>query len=355
MAQVIGQLRRILPEEHYVAAARVVVSSSLAVRADERLLVVYEDGFDDFAAAILMATDEVRGEVDAIKVGVPLIPNIIEKLERRLAKCDVSVLIANLSFPREVRKVLIPGAESDRRHAHMLGVTDAIIRQSLRSDYVAVQELGQELVRMLEATYEIKVESPAGTDLRVRREPTGRWFNQGGLQYGPGWTNLPAGEVVTTPRTVDGTFVSDGGIWLTDGTVLDRAVARRLKLYFKDGFLTDVEGPENSRARLLADVDAHEEGRRVGQIVFGTNVDVVSPIGQHAQDVKLPGFHLVLGYSAPEQTGATWNGAGMVTVLQRQESVWLDARNVIERGRYVTRLRSSTFPPPQDPGSLKGE
>ena len=72
---------------------------------------------------------------------------------------------------------------------------------------------------------------------------------------------------------------------------------------------------------------------------------MLAPIGQHAQDVKLPGFHLVLGYSAPEQTGATWNGEGMVTVLQRQESVWLDARNVIERGRHVTGRRSSTFPP----------
>ncbi len=344
MAQVIGRLRRILPEDHCVAAARVVIQDSLAVRDGERVLVVFEDGFDELAAALLMATDQVQAEVDAIKVGVPLIPNIVAKLERRLARCDVSVLIASLAFPRDVRQVLIPGPDTERRHAHMLGVTDAIIRQSLRSDYLAVHELGQDLVQQLNTAYEIKVESPSGTDLRVRREPTARWYNQGGLQFGPGWTNLPAGEVVTTPCSVEGAFVSDGGIWLSDGSVLDRAEARRLVLRFEGGRLVGVEGAVGARDRLLRDVDSHAEGRRVGQIVFGTNVGVLAPIGQHAQDVKLPGFHLVLGYTAPEQTGASWNGEGMVTVLQRQESVWLGARQVIERGRYVTRRRPSAFP-----------
>jgi len=344
MAQVLGQLRRILPAEHVVAAGRAVIADCLAVREGERVLVVYEDGYDDLAAAIVMAVDEARGDVDAVKVGVPVIPNIIEKLERRLSKCEVSVMLASFTFPRNVRTVLTQSAIGQRRHAHMLGVSDAVIRQSLRADYHAVHDIGNQLIRLLETTYEVKVESPGGTDLRTRRDPGCRWYNQDGLQHEPGWTNLPAGEVVTSPISVDGTFVCDGGVWLSDGLVIDRADARKLVLRFDRGLLTRVDGPEEARAQLLRDVDSHSHGRRVGQIAFGTNVGVLAPIGQHSQDVKLPGFHLVLGYSAPEVTSANWNGDGMVTVLQRQEDVWLDARHVIQRGRYVTALRPSTFP-----------
>ncbi|MCB9594165.1 MAG: aminopeptidase [Sandaracinaceae bacterium] len=346
MAQVLGQLRRILPNEHEIAAGRAVLHDCLGAREGEQVLVVYEDGYDDFAAALVMAADEVRAEVDAVKVGVPLIPNIVEKLERRLEKTDVSVLVSSYAFPRDVRTVLTAHRIDARRHAHMLGVTEAILKQSLRADYQAVHELGEQLARVLESTYEIKVESPAGTDLRVRRDPSCRWHNQSGLQREPGWTNLPAGEVATTPLAVDGVFVCDGGIWLTDGAIIDRAESRKLVLRFEHGALVDAEGPDAVRAQLLADVDAHALGRRVGQVAFGTNVGVLAPIGQHAQDVKLPGVHLVLGYSAPDATGASWNGEGMVTVLQRQESVWLDARQIIQRGRFVSSLRPSQFPPP---------
>lgn len=344
MAQVLGQLRRILPDEPEIAAGRAVLHDCLAAREGERVLVVYEDGHDDFAAALVMAADEVRADVDAVKVGVPIVPNLVEKLRQRLDACEVSVLVSSVSFPREVRVVLTNHHLERRRHAHMLGVSEQVIRQSLRSDYRAVHALGVDLVRLLESTYEIKVESPGGTDLRARRDPGCRWFNQGGLQHGPGWTNLPAGEVATTPITVDGTFVCDGGIWLTDGAVIDRADARRIALRFEQGILVDVDAPEPIRAQILADVDSHEEGRRVGQVSFGTNVGVLAPIGQHAQDVKLPGVHLVLGYSAPDATGARWNGTGMVTLLQRQESVWLDARQIIARGRYVSSLRPSMLP-----------
>lgn len=344
MAQVLGQLRRILPQEHEIAAGRAVLHDCLAAKEGERVLVVFEDGHEDFAAALVMAADDVRADVDAVKVGVPLLPNLVEKLEKRLDACEVSVLVSSVSFPRDVRVVLTQHGIERRRHAHMLGVSDPILRQSLRADYRAVHELGERLVRVLESTYEIKVESPAGTDLRARRDLGCRWYNQGGLQHEPGWTNLPAGEVVTTPLTVDGVFVCDGGVWLTDGGTIDRLEARKVTLRFEHGSLVDVEGPEAARAAILADADGHAEGRRVGQIAFGTNVGVLAPIGQHAQDVKLPGVHLVLGYSAPDATGASWNGGGMVTVLQRQESVWLDARQVIAKGRYTTTFRPSSFP-----------
>lgn len=338
MAQVIGRLREIVPEEAYVAAGRAVIRDCLAVRQGERVLIIYEVGFEDLGAALTMAVDEVEGEVDAIAIGDPVPPMVVERVQERLESCEASVLVASFTFPREVRTPIVENT-TRRRHVHMLGIDDSVIRQSLRADYVAVNRLGEDLIRILDGGREIRIESVQGTDLRARRDPKCRWHNQGGLQHTPGWTNLPAGEVVTCPSTVDGRFVPDGGLWLTDGTLIDRSVARRLTLTFEAGVLVGVEGPESPRAVLEAHVDSRREGRRVGQLSFGTNIGVLAPIGNPAQDAKLPGFHLVLGYSAPDVTGASWNGEAMVTALQRQESVWVDKREVIRRGRYVRTLR----------------
>ena len=310
------------------------------MREGEQVLVVYEVGFEDFAAALTMASDELRAEVDAVAIGTPVPARVIEKVEERLVRCDVSVLIASVTFPREVRTPLVQNT-ARRRHAHMLGVTDALIRQSLRADYKIVNRLGEDLVRFLEGKAEIRVKSERGTDLTARPDPACRWYNQGGLQHTPGWTNLPAGEVVTSPLTVQGRFVPDGGIWLTDGTLIDRVDARRLILGFEDGYLVSVQGPDGPRDLLQEHVDSRREGRRVGQLSFGTNVGVLTPIGNPAQDAKLPGFHLVLGYSAPDVTGASWNGDAMVTLLERQESVWVDESEVIQKGKYTRVLRSA--------------
>lgn len=333
--EVLSELRARLPADHFLVAGEQITHGALGVQPGERLLVVYEIGFENLASAVVRAADAGLADVDAIALAEPLGPVIVDRLVRRTATCDVSVFIADFSFPREVRTVLTQVAGTDRRHAHMLGVSDAVVRQSLRADYHAVHALGERLISLLRRGGIVQVATPSGTDLQITSDPRCRWYNQGGLQHSPGWTNLPAGEVVTCPESVDGTFVPDGGVVLTDGTIIERVDARRLALRFEGGRLMEVEGPASARDALLQHVDSRENARRVGQLSFGTNIDVLTPIGNPGQDVKQPGVHLVLGYSAPDVTGARWNGKAMVQLLQRQEKVSVDGQLVIDRGRYV--------------------
>lgn len=169
----------------------------------------------------------------------------------------------------------------------------------------------------------------------VQTDPANRWHNEHGMLDGPGWTNLPAGEVITSPASVDGVFVPDGGAWLTDGSGLDRSTTHRLRLRFSSGRLVDADGPGDTVQALLSHLDSGRDARRVGQVSFGTNTGVVAPIGLSCQDVKLRGCHLILGYSAPELTHASWNGDRLVQLLQRRASVWIDGVQVLASGRYV--------------------
>lgn len=340
MPEVVSRLRRLQPDEAYVQAASRVVGDCLAVKPGERLLVVYQqrEPFEELAAALMMAADEAEAELDAVGLTQDSTSErVIAKLETRCDQADASAMLAGYEFSRDVRRV-VASPKGDRRHVHMLGLTDAVIRQSLRIDYRDVHALGERLRAKLKPESEIRVDTPAGTSLTVKADPSARWVNAGGLQHGPGWTNLPAGELTTTPSMVDGVFVPDGGLRLSDGTMMDRAQLRRLQLTFMGGRLTSIEGPDNLVEQLSTHLDSGREGRRVGQIIFGTNVGVIAPIGVACQDGKLPGLHLVLSYTAPEVTGARWNGELLVQLLGRQSTVTIDGRTIMERGRYVAGL-----------------
>ena len=57
-------------------------------------------------------------------------------------------------------------------------------------------------------------------------------------------------------------------------------------------------------------------------------------IGILLQDEKVPGVHLAFGDPYGSQTGAAWKSRTHIDVLTRDCDVWIDALQVISRGRY---------------------
>ena len=56
----------------------------------------------------------------------------------------------------------------------------------------------------------LTVRTAAGTDFTATFDPELAWVKTSGLINPRYWSNLPAGEVFTTPASVDGRFVCDG-------------------------------------------------------------------------------------------------------------------------------------------------
>lgn len=326
-----GSVRVSSPSDVDVAA-RLTVTECLRVAAGETLVVVYERALAELGNAVATAGRRAGATVEMIELrGQPI---DVDRIAPALARCDASAFLATYGADIAVRRAMV-SVQGRRRHAHMIGLTDAVIRQSLAVDPREMAALGRRLVALMRPSSTIRVTSPAGTSLVVETEPASRWHNEHGILEGPGWTNLPAGEVITSPANVEGVFVPDGGVWMTDGSELDRVAAQRLELRFARGRLVAAEGADEAARTLLDHLDSGQDGRRVGQVSFGTNTGVVAPIGVSCQDVKLRGFHVILGYSAPELTGASWNGTRLVQLLQRRASVWVDGTQVLANGRYV--------------------
>jgi leucyl aminopeptidase (aminopeptidase T) len=222
------------------------------------------------------------------------------------------------------------------RYAHMIGVTPRIMREGMRADYHQVDRLSQRLCERMNSARGLTVRTPAGTNFSASFDPALAWVKTSGLINPRYWSNLPAGEVFTTPLSVDGTFVCDGtaGDYFNGkyGT-LERTP---LVLEITGGRLTSARCP---RADLEADfwrychTDANSD--RVGELAFGTNLGVREMIGILLQDEKVPGVHLAFGDPYGSQTHANWQSRTHVDVLTRACDVWIDDEQVIAGGQYL--------------------
>jgi aminopeptidase len=221
------------------------------------------------------------------------------------------------------------------RYAHMIGVTPEIMQQGMRTDYRKVDELSDRLrERMLHAEI-LTVKTEAGTSFRAHFNRQLDWVKTSGLISPRYWSNLPAGEVFTTPETVDGTFVCDA----TAGDYFNGKYGDLQKtplvLKIEGGRLVHAQCPRKDLEEEFWNYcHTDENSDRVGELAFGTNLGLSQMIGILLQDEKFPGVHIAFGDPYGSQTHANWKSRTHVDVLTRNCDVWIDQDRVIEKGRY---------------------
>jgi len=222
------------------------------------------------------------------------------------------------------------------RYAHMVGVTPEIMRQGMRADYVQVDRLSTQLCERMEHATALTVRTANGTDLRATFDRSLAWVKTSGLINPRYWSNLPAGEVFTTPGSVDGTFVCDGTAGDYFNAKYGSLERTPLVLEIRGGRLVSVQC---DRADLQRDFWSYchtdENSDRVGELAFGTNLGLREMIGILLQDEKVPGVHLAFGDPYGSQTHANWKSRTHVDVLTRHCDVWIDDEQVISDGAYL--------------------
>ena len=221
------------------------------------------------------------------------------------------------------------------RYAHMVGVTPRIMREGMRTDYRQVDRLSQQLCERMPEARSLRVRTDGGTSFTATFKPGLAWVKTSGLINPRYWSNLPAGEVFTTPGSVDGTFVCDGtagDYFNAKYGILDRTP---LFLEIRGGRLVSARC---DRADLERDFWTYchtdENSDRVGELAFGTNLGLRDMIGVMLQDEKVPGVHIAFGDPYGSQTHADWKSKTHVDVLTRGCDVWIDDEQVIARGQY---------------------
>jgi aminopeptidase len=320
--------------------AKNAVEVCLSVRAGEKVVVIADEVSRSVAASLEQALEEQGARFTGLLLedfGPRPMTGAPEPVLDALEKTDVGVLCMTPQ-PGELgaRMAIVRVVERRQiRYAHMVGVTPEIMQQGMRADYHRVDELSDRLRERMQRAETLTVKTDAGTSFSAHFDRHLDWVKTSGLISPRYWSNLPAGEVFTTPATVDGTFVCDATAGDYFNGKYGDLQATPLVMEIQDGRLTGVECPRKDlEEEFWKYCHTDENSDRVGELAFGTNLGLSRMIGILLQDEKFPGVHIAFGDPYGSQTHANWKSRTHVDVLTRDCDVWIDNDQVIEKGRY---------------------
>jgi len=329
------------PPADLAPGARNAVETCLSISPADRVALIADDASRDVAASLAEAIAAAGATCDAVMIervterpmrSAPR--EVLEALER----ADAGLLCVQ---PREgelaARMAIVSLVERRAiRYAHMIGVTPDIMRQGMRADYRLVDALSQRLCERMHHASTLRVETHAGTAFSASFDPALAWVKTSGLINTRYWSNLPAGEVFTTPASVDGRFVCNGTAGDYFGPKYGDLQTTPLTLELRGGRLVSATSDHAALEReFWAYCHTDECSDRVGELACGTNIAHESMIGVLLQDEKIPGVHLAFGDPYGSQTGANWKSRTHIDVLTRDCDVWIDDEQVIAGGKYL--------------------
>jgi len=264
------------------------------------------------------------------------------ELDRALAAAQVSFYIAT-GKPGELHSFRMPMVkkvdEYGLRHAHMPNFIEAMMSTGMASDYAEIQRISRQVHDIVHRAREIRVTTPAGTDLTARFDPKYRWIiSDGDIRPGH-WSNLPDGEVFTAPVDAEGKVVIDGCLGdffnAKYGDLSGHPLEYRLEggRCVKGSVRCANEGLKREFETYTFDTD--ENSNRLGEFAIGTNIGLTELIGNLLQDEKFPGVHMALGNPYPEKTGAGWDSKAHNDGIMRDPTVIVDGRTIMTDGKFA--------------------
>lgn len=327
--------------ERLFQAALSVVDGALAVVPGEHVVVVVDAASRDFGRALEKAIAFFHATSETFVLedfGERPHDDLHEKLREAVDRADASVM--NIAFhPGEfpMRAEFVDlAAYGKLRHAHMVGVSRASLLAGLIAEPASIARLSRALRVRILPTSTVHVFSAAGTDLTVRFERWCKWYETSGVIQPGTKANLPAGELVTCPASVDGVYVADGSLADASGGLTRDLASGPVRLQFEGARIRDAQADDDAlAARILAHVCRTENLDRVGLVNFGTNLGMTEPAEDIFTSQKLPGFHLSLGLSFPQRTGASWNAMDWIAFTSRRNAIDIDGQPVMRDGRYL--------------------
>ena len=323
-----------------MAGARNAVETCLSVHPGENVALIADEASRAVAASIAAALEDQK----ALYTGLLLEdfgprpmtaapPDVLRALET----AEVGVLCMSPQ-PGELaaRMAIVRVVERRQiRYAHMVGVTPQIMQQGMRADYRLVDRLSDRLRERMLRAETLTVKTEAGTEIAAHFDRGLDWVKTSGLISPRYWSNLPAGEVFTTPATVDGRFVCDATAGDHFNGKYGDLQTTPLVLEIEGARLVGVECARKDLEKEFWEYcHTDENSDRVGELAFGTNLGLSEMIGILLQDEKFPGVHIAFGDPYGSQTHADWKSRTHVDVLTRNCDVWIDEDQIIEKGQY---------------------
>jgi aminopeptidase len=314
------------------ATARRVVGEYLGLRAGERFVIVVDTRTDqDIPGELAQAARDLGAEPIVVEIE-PLARSGAEPpgyAAEAMAAADVVVCAASTSLYHTSAKAAAQraGVRGDFNAPHR---ADAWRNGAMTADFFAIRERAEHLAALWRGTREVRVSSPAGTDLRATvtgREPVA-WLT--GICRNPGEVSaLPGGEVSLPP--IEGTAE---GVVVWERVASDLgALEGALRIEVRGGrAIAFSGGPSAERLRDI--VASIRDADNIGEIGIGLNP--AARIADEITEAKkaLGTVHIALGDSANEYGGLVECDVHLDGLVM-DPTVEFDGRPVVVDGRHM--------------------
>jgi len=203
-------------------------------------------------------------------------------------------------------------------------------------DYPKMVELGETICELINASKEMRITSPAGTDLVMSTE--GRTATQSGAYADrPGISVMLGGQTTLCPveETVNGTLVFDGGIF-PPGEI--GVMKSPVVLTIEKGVCTSVDGTgrEAILFRKWLESWGDEKMYWLAHVSNGFNPGVMEPTGRIEEDERIFGcVECGFGTQGEGLGGKSWVAASHTDGMVLNPSIYLDGEAIEEQGFYT--------------------
>src|SRR5437867_5407244 len=289
-------LRPIDPE--LLPGARNAIDVCLRLKPEERVTIVTDTVTREIAAALRREVERVGSDYSLFVLEhharrpLKFMPEII--LED-LACSQVSILAVQ-SQPGELgaRTELTAGVNHHRiRHGHMVNINRQIMLEGMRADFCAVDDLSQRLVERARQAERITCKTPHGTEFEAEFSPKLKWLKTSGIITREKWGNLPGGEIFTSPKNCNGTFVIDGVVGDYLCAKYGDLAAAPLTVEVENG---RIRAMQSENKKLIEEFSSYtsidENSNRVGEFAIRTNMACTHGSGNILQDVYITAVHV---------------------------------------------------------------
>jgi leucyl aminopeptidase (aminopeptidase T) len=311
--------------------AQRVVGEYLGVRQGERFVIVIDTRTDqDIPSKLSWAAHDLGAQPIVVEIE-PLPRSGAEPpvfAAQAMVAADVILCAASTSLYHTAAKAAAQraGARGDFNAPYR---ADAWANGAMTADFFAIRERAERLAALWRGTSEVRISSPAGTDLRAAvtgREPmawlTGICRNAGEVSA------LPGGEVSLPP--LEGTAQ---GIVVWERVASDLgALDAPVRVEVRDGRAVTIEGGA-SADRLRDIVAAVRDADNIGEIGIGLNPE--ARIADEITEAKkaFGTVHIALGDSANEYGGLVECEVHLDGLVM-SPTVEFDGRPVVVDGRH---------------------
>lgn len=293
-------------DEKIWSGVQSLLDNYVRIAGGDRAIILYTSD-SQRSAALVSAGLELRG-IEHVRVWMAPLddPGFGARLLAALPPADaLTGNLVVLSFERDtfshtgvLNRALASYAQDRVRVFRSISASDSLFADALQATPHDLSQRNAALLERMVGASRLGITTRGGTDLEVELDSSRhRWISNRGAARAGATVILPAGEVATFPKAINGIHVADFAYnvnAITDDDVrLDRCP---VTIEIEQGRVVAHRCDDDRIMRFLDQSLTTHCAHNVGELGFGTNFTITDPIAMNSHiNERRPGVHIGLG------------------------------------------------------------